>query len=278
MEIVKEISELSREVERLSDMIERYGDSVNKVSMVQDKLGKLFGEFSKADVASMSVEELTAACAKLSKGYAEVEKTQNEFIKQEQDIQDVISKREQLLSQLGEVRKDAVAEGEAHAVKDYTEQIANENAALQDNVAVIQQVRGAMSELEQSKTRLNATSVRLEIVSGSGEKDDELVDIDEIKQRANETAKFVNGAFGEIADNGANKVFGKVNAELSRINEQIAKSGELLEKNKAITDDFAAAFANMKPITAASSDTDISGTTIVKLTKFVYISLNITTP
>lgn len=266
MEIVKEISELSREVERLSDMIERYGDSVNKVSAVQDKLGKLFGEFSKADIASMSVEELTAACAKLSKGYAEVEKTQNEFIKQEQDIQDVISKREQLLSQLGEVRRDAMAEGDAHAVKDYTEQIANENAALQDNVAVIQQVRGAMSELEQSKSRLNATSVRLEIVSGSGEKDDELVDIDEIKQKANETAKFVNGAFGEIADNGANKVFDKVNAELSRINEQIAKSGELLGKNKDITDDFAAAFANMKPITAASSDTDISGT-IDKLTQ-----------
>ena len=266
MEIVKEISELSREVERLSDMIERYGDSVNKVSAVQDKLGKLFGEFSKADFASMSVEELAAACTKLSKGYTEVEKTQNEFIKQEQDIQDVISKREQLLSQLGEVRRNAMADGDAHAVKDYTEQIANENAALQDNVAVIQQVKGAMSELKQCKDKLNATSVRLEIVSGSGAEDDELVDIDEIKQRTNETAKFVNGAFGEIANTGANKVFGKVNAELSRINEQIAKSGELLGKNKDITDDFAAAFANVKPITLTSSDTDISGT-IDKLTQ-----------
>lgn len=266
MKIVKEISELSREVERLSDMIERYGDSVNKVSAVQDKLGRLFGEFSKVDFASMSVEELAAACTKLSRGYAEVEKTQNEFIQQEQDVQDVISKRKQLLSQLGEIRKDAMAEGDAHAVKDYTEQIANENAALQENVATIQQVKGAMSELEQSKTQLNATSVRLEILSGSGKKDDELVDIDEIKQRATGTAKFVNGAFEEIANKGADKVFGKVNTELSRTNEQIAKIGELLGKNKAITDDFAAAFANIKPVTAVSSDADISGA-IDKLTQ-----------
>ena len=260
MEIVKEISELSKEVERLSDVIERYGDSVSKVSAMQSKVQQLFGEATQAGASSKNVKELSAAYSELTKGYQEVENAQNDLIKQEQDLQTIISKRQKLLARLEEARKQEIAAGDARAASEYTEQIAQENIALQENVAAMQKVQSTVAELGQSKSKLgDIGGFKFEI---TGSLSDNAVDSEQIKNRAQETAKFVNGAFGEIANSGANKTFKKVNAELSSVNQRLVKSEEELSKIK----EMSVSVSKVQPVSIASSSQEVDSS-ISQLTK-----------
>lgn len=264
MDIVENIAKLSKEVERLSAAVERYGNSIDGISTSQDKMDKALTDLSKAGGVADNISELSDKCKQLTNETNALGKTSGDIDSYVSSMQSLITKQEQLLSSLGDARKQAISSGDARSAAEFTESIAMEQQQLEANRAALQQATAAKIAYSDATRKAVEENGNFTSTLSGGVKFTIANNSSDISDKAREEMSLPNentfneGAFAKI--DSATSKYNSVNTALSEVNQSLSQQNALLSDNAEAYGKLDTSNSNIAPVTTQSTAEEVGAT------------------